>query len=832
MKFSRAPRRRLGLVALLVAGRAVAVLGIHAFRQKLESFQPLGFEPVGERRTAGSSARSRRRRRRAISAPATASCWSTASKPARIDDLRRLLGAARRVADRRAARRSARDPSPTSGRRSTSTSPGSRSRCSACVYLAIGLYTVWRTEEGTLFLLWCLASAVLYVYSPVFPIDRLGAWVYLGDELARIFLPPLTLHLFLSIPRSRTPEARGAALAALRCRRRRSPRCRSTSSSSTARSSLGRPTAALLQRLDRLELVHLALFAAALDRVLARRLRAADDWEQHRQLLWLLVGTATGYAPVLPALRPSRSSADLRPGESLDHARGAAAGRRAARLRLGDPALPPLGSRPDRPQRARPRADPPRRRRRLRAVRPRAAAQRAGAPLASCATCSTLLRRRRRSSASSFRPIAGIQGALERLHYGRVFRRRRGPRLARPGAAARARPRPALRGAARRARAEPRARPRQPLPRPAQRPRRGAPRGRPAGDRSRSTSCCRASGATASRRSRRSPCPGEADDGRAAALSSPATATSFRSSCATRASGSLLCGLRGDAQPLNSEDIDLVRVLLDQAALAIENAQLLDQVQRQLDQVGALQRHSEGILESSPAGIAVLEPDGSIVMANLAFAALAGRPARRAASAGSSREVLRARPAAARRRRARSRARRPSTRSARLRALEVSLARAAAGGRRRPQRPGASRTSASAWRWRARSRRRTASPRSACSPPASRTRSTRRSPASPPTPRCCSPRPTPDDPRRELLEKVEKQTFRASRIVVEPARVRAQAGRRAQARRPRGAGRRDRRPAARAHERASGVRLELDSARPAARASRPAKASCSRCSPT
>jgi two-component system NtrC family sensor kinase len=40
----------------------------------------------------------------------------------------------------------------------------------------------------------------------------------------------------------------------------------------------------------------------------------------------------------------------------------------------------------------------------------------------------------------------------------------------------------------------------------------------------------------------------------------------------------------------------------------------------------ALQRHSEGILESSPAGIAVLAPDDVVITANLAFAALVGRP--------------------------------------------------------------------------------------------------------------------------------------------------------------------------------------------------------------
>ena len=34
------------------------------------------------------------------------------------------------------------------------------------VYFAIGLFTLWRTEQGRLFFLWTLASAVVYVFSP------------------------------------------------------------------------------------------------------------------------------------------------------------------------------------------------------------------------------------------------------------------------------------------------------------------------------------------------------------------------------------------------------------------------------------------------------------------------------------------------------------------------------------------------------------------------------------------------------------------------------------------------------------------------------------------
>jgi two-component system NtrC family sensor kinase len=82
---------------------------------------------------------------------------------------------------------------------------------------------------------------------------------------------------------------------------------------------------------------------------------------------------------------------------------------------------------------------------------------------------------------------------------------------------------------------------------------------------------------------------------------------------------------REDHTPLNSEDVELIRHLLNQAALAIENAQLMGQLQVRLEEVQQLQHYSEGIFESSPAGIAVLDGERRIVSANAAFAALVGR---------------------------------------------------------------------------------------------------------------------------------------------------------------------------------------------------------------
>ena len=89
--------------------------------------------------------------------------------------------------------------------------------------------------------------------------------------------------------------------------------------------------------------------------------------------------------------------------------------------------------------------------------------------------------------------------------------------------------------------------------------------------------------------------------------------------------GVLVMGYKFDDEPLTGEDVDLVASVLDRAALAIENAQLLDEVHLRLDEVQRLESYNEGILESTPAGIVVLDDDDTVRSANHAFAALCGR---------------------------------------------------------------------------------------------------------------------------------------------------------------------------------------------------------------
>jgi two-component system, NtrC family, sensor kinase len=100
--------------------------------------------------------------------------------------------------------------------------------------------------------------------------------------------------------------------------------------------------------------------------------------------------------------------------------------------------------------------------------------------------------------------------------------------------------------------------------------------------------------------------------------------TAFPLTVRGRRVGLVVAGAKDGDVPLNSDDTLLIRQLLNQASLAIENAQLLEQMQRQLREVIELKKFNEEIIESSPAGLAVLDADNRIVAANLAFAALVG----------------------------------------------------------------------------------------------------------------------------------------------------------------------------------------------------------------
>ena len=614
---SERPLRRFAAFVLLVLTGALGVLGAHAFRSKIEAFQPLGFEAVA----AADHWQVRRVESAALGGLAAGDriVLVNGTEAAAIGDLRAMLTRHREAqlvvlrGEELVTVGYVRPPLDVDY-------PWLVLAVLGLGYLAVGLYTLWRTREGILFYLWCLASAVFYAYSPVFPVDRIGAAVFLADELARLFLPPLTLHLFLSIPRGESSPWRprraflylpAAALAALQL----------DLAVFGGRLLAGPPTAARLALLDRLEIVHLALFAAASVAVLALRLRREGDWEQRRQLLWLMVGMVGGYAPFfalygLPWLGGLRMPEGVTALAVLPLACVPLAFAWAIlRYRLWDLGL----------------------------------IVRSGASYAltllfgvgSFALLDVALGRALPEGLGFARDlvtffgglaIAGLaipahrslHGALERLAYGHSFGRRRGLAgfgqellqerdldrlcqgllgelesgldldaanllLAQGSSLLPVRPDAAL---------------------PAAVPGSALPGRFWEGDFETLTDVG---------------LPGEP-----ASLEQRLYGSGYRYVFPLRVRnariGLVLTSFRRERLPLNSSDVEIVRALLDQAALAIENAQLLDQVQRQLERVVSLQRHNEGILESSPAGIALLDADDRIVSANLALAALAARP--------------------------------------------------------------------------------------------------------------------------------------------------------------------------------------------------------------
>jgi two-component system, NtrC family, sensor kinase len=510
-------------------------------------------------------------------------------------------------------------------------------------YLLIGLYTLLKHGErpGFLFYLWCLASAVFYLLSPVPPPDLAYRLIFTGDELARIFLPALTLHLFLVFP-TPVPAMAGEAPgrpAAWRRFKALVPFLYLPGAVLLAldldlallhgRLVTGPPTPAAVRALDHLEIYQLMAYALATVLLLAWRIGRGRTWEQQRQLQWMAFGLAGGYLPffllyvvpmALGLARPQLlTTLAVLPLGLVPVAFAYAILRyklwdievivrdtisTTLTLLLGIIGFSVVNLTL------------------VRGVPPELARL---VSFASGLAIAGLLVPTRRS----------ISSTLERLHYRRSFGKRRalselgrellherdlgrlstvllkqieeGVEIERANlylvqgrTLALVKPEPGL-------------------------PDRLALDA--LGERLWQENYLHLSGLAA---------------GFAAGLPLAVPAlqalpdsieqlflAGYRYAFPLTVLGSrvgiALTGYKADRDPLNSEDAELIRHLLNQAALAIENAQLLGQLQHQLEEVLRLQRYNEGIFESSPAGIAVLDPEGRVVSVNAAFVQLVGR---------------------------------------------------------------------------------------------------------------------------------------------------------------------------------------------------------------
>jgi len=77
---------------------------------------------------------------------------------------------------------------------------------------------------------------------------------------------------------------------------------------------------------------------------------------------------------------------------------------------------------------------------------------------------------------------------------------------------------------------------------------------------------------------------------------------------------------------LTSDDLELLETLADYIAIALENARLYQRLEQKAEQVAQLKDFSENILESTSVGLVALDPDGRIESWNTSMERLSGRP--------------------------------------------------------------------------------------------------------------------------------------------------------------------------------------------------------------
>lgn len=170
-------------------------------------------------------------------------------------------------------------------------------------YLLIGFYTAFKDPQASarLFFFWCLVSAALYLLSPILPVrDAIDRWIYLLDQAARLLLPALTLHLFLVFPsRFLRPSWQRLAIPFVYLPAALLTAFHLEQALWQGRFLFGPATTAVFQRVDRLELVMLVALPLLAAVTLAIRFSRPEGWQQYRQLLWVLIGLLAGYLPFL-----------------------------------------------------------------------------------------------------------------------------------------------------------------------------------------------------------------------------------------------------------------------------------------------------------------------------------------------------------------------------------------------------------------------------------------------------------------------------------------------------------------------------------------------------
>jgi two-component system NtrC family sensor kinase len=89
----------------------------------------------------------------------------------------------------------------------------------------------------------------------------------------------------------------------------------------------------------------------------------------------------------------------------------------------------------------------------------------------------------------------------------------------------------------------------------------------------------------------------------------------------------LAIGRRADAEPISSEDMALIVAVAGQAATALENARLYGQLRATAHEIDQLRQFSDSVVESLTDGLVVVDLDDRVLRCNQRVEALAGRSA-------------------------------------------------------------------------------------------------------------------------------------------------------------------------------------------------------------
>jgi two-component system NtrC family sensor kinase len=195
--------------------------------------------------------------------------------------------------------------------------PAARGTSMYFVLAAVGLFTLLvgasvrlrrPRDQATLHFFWlCVAFFGVFTFSFNGPFDRLDWAFYWGDAIATALLPPLLLHFTMVFPERPNGE-RGATASSERLTTIVVPlmyvpalalgAARVIAVSRASQGSLSGPLLSrVLELLDRSEPAYLFVYGAAAIAVLVRAFREITSVTGRRQLRWIAWGTALGVGP-------------------------------------------------------------------------------------------------------------------------------------------------------------------------------------------------------------------------------------------------------------------------------------------------------------------------------------------------------------------------------------------------------------------------------------------------------------------------------------------------------------------------------------------------------